>query len=670
MLDRRLLDAYAKIWQSHNNEFYKDTDTPAYINGITNCLNGFIEDKAKAAQENTFEELIKDCSDGGALYKGLEEAAPGQRTWAAVFAFGALMQHRKKQLESTSQELPITSTNEINFIEKTTKSLSRGWATWATNKYTIFLQATSRTLITQAINDTLADMKTWINSIEPNQQTEEEFSKTIIAAATLVNLLQTKLKEQKNLINPYLPEAIKDFEEMKKTLMLKQPKLAISILKEDNKENNELLAELFTQDANNNRALKLIQDNPSLIDSLSLIKRIPDKFTQFLAQNSELSLSLINKEDLKTEQKIFIISALLKNKPEYIKILLDNNVSEVKYVLEQDSRLVKSIKEWYGTQEPQEEHAKTSELLHSFNTPIGALSTVRNTLEKIYSEQDIHYPNSLTDKKKRLDIFHKFIEQAKLGILDHTRFQLLYGTEANMNRLCQDLDLSLNSELHANLLNSTQDSFKKANLNSIQGIQAGFVALSNYLINSQWNSIEEIIKSPGLQEQFDNARKYTEVKLNTYNDILPRLKEQIENLDSNLEQDTLEVWMKDKINIMKKVGSDTFSVNELSGQINTIELCLNSYQKELNKIESITQCITELNKTNQITNIETATLSDSMDQYIKALYQQAKILIGEQTQAPETIEEKITLMKEKIQEQIDITKKASDYFKTIETQQK
>lgn len=83
----------------------------------------------------------------------------------------------------------------------------------------------------------------WVKNLEPNKPNPQEFSEIVIAAATLVNILETKLIENKSRVESKIPNAFTVLAETKKTLMLKAPQLALSYYSQD----NELLSELLDE---------------------------------------------------------------------------------------------------------------------------------------------------------------------------------------------------------------------------------------------------------------------------------------------------------------------------------------------------------------------------------------------------------------------------------------
>ncbi|KTD06389.1 hypothetical protein Lgra_3166 [Legionella gratiana] len=643
MFTKEFLNKYAQELQTYKKATKNDAGIPSYVQGITNSLNEFFDKQSENLNGDTFKRIAEASKNGGDLFTDLEEKSGKKRTWTTVFTIGALAKLRKEKI--------IKDSPEQEHLDKIIDGLNQGWVEGFGG-----LSLSGISINKEVMNKLLGGIEGWVKSMEPNKPSPGEFSKTVIAAITLVNLLETKLIENKARVENILPDAFTSLAETKKELLLKAPQLAISYLAQDDR----LLSELLTQQPE--VALNLFKEKPSLIGSLSLIARIPDTFAKFLGNNSEFALELLSKSTDLKEQQSFIVSALLKSNPKHIETLL-NHADLVKQIVQEDRELVRSIQSWLESEEARSKNLKaveelmapfqvktTADVLAKLGTSHGAAPSLKFALENIQQKYD-EDRKPLHEKQKRLAIFSKFINQNPLNA---DRFWINYPTEEKINQLCDDLGLKPDS---------TQREFLLIHVSSSLG------SYLNKTINP-WGppKLSDIVHSEEIKSAHNLVTEALQQSLNpfkTQHSIIQSLEEQLEQLDPTLKKISLDEWIGSQQQFQQSIEARDSAnpMQEIQKQAQALTQALTCYQKELDRLNAIASSINKLKES----GVDVTEISRSLDQYVEAVYQQGEKLYGEKPEnySDLNITQKIAHLKNKIEEQIKATDTIKNKFSCL-----
>lgn len=197
------LNKYARQLQTYKGITKNDGAIPLYIQGITMSLSGFIDKQSKDLNGDTFKKTAEASSNGGELFIELEEKSGKKRTWTTVFAIGALAALRKEKIGQHSPEHEP--------LDKIIDGLNQGWVEGFGG-----LSLSGISINEEVINKLLGGIEEWVKNLEPNKPNPQAFSETVIAAVTLVNILETKLIENKSRVEGKIPNAFTVLAETKK----------------------------------------------------------------------------------------------------------------------------------------------------------------------------------------------------------------------------------------------------------------------------------------------------------------------------------------------------------------------------------------------------------------------------------------------------------------------
>lgn len=640
------LNKYARQLQTYKGITKNDGAIPLYIQGITTSLSGFIDKQSKDLNGDTFKKTAEASSNGGELFIELEEKSGKKRTWTTVFAIGALAALRKEKIGQHSPEHEP--------LDKIIDGLNQGWVEGFGG-----LSLSGISINEEVINKLLGGIEEWVKNLEPNKPNPQAFSETVIAAVTLVNILETKLIENKSRVEGKIPNAFTVLAETKKTLMLKAPQLALSYYSQD----NSLLSELL--DKQPAIALNLFKEKPSLIGSLSLTTRIAENFAKFLGNNPEFALELLGKSTDLKEQQNFIVSALLKNNPKHIEPLLSSAPNSVKQILQKDRGLVRAIQNWL---ESEEARAKDLDTVKKFMVPYqiqttadalakleeskGAAPSFKSALENIQQKYE-ERRKPFHEKQKRMAIFSKFMAQNPLNM---DRFWINYPTEKKMNQLCDDLGLEPDSIQRAHLLIHVRGS------------------VGSYL-NKKFNPwgpprLSEILHSKEIETAHNKVKSDLQQSLVSFTDQkmkIQRLAEELNQLDSTLQEISIDEWIGSQQQFQQslKTRDSDIPMREIQKHAQALIQTLTSYKNELEKLSTIALSIKKL----EDSEINITEISHSLDQYVEAVYQQGIKLYEEKPKnySELNIMQKIDHLKSKIDQKMEATNKIKDEFSQLHT---
>ncbi len=635
------LNKYALQLQTYKGTTKNDGGIPLYIQAITTSLSRFIDKQSKDLNGDTLKKAAEASSNGGELFVELEESSGKKRTWTTVFAIGALAAFRKQKIGQDS--------SEQEHLDKIIDGLNQGWVEGFGG-----LSLSGISINEEVINKLLGGIEGWVKNLEPNKPSSQEFSETVIAATTLVNILETKLTENKSRVESKIPNAFTVLAETKKTLMLKAPQLALSYYSQD----NGLLSELL--DKQPAIALSLFKENPVLIDTLSLTTRVAETFATFLGNNPEFALEALSKTTDLSSQQNFIVSALLKNNPKHIEPLLREASDSVKQILQENRSLVRAIQSWLESVEAQSKDLKsvkefmapyqvktTTDVLAKLQESKGAAPSLSLALENIQQKYD-ERRRPFHEKQKRMAIFSKFMEQNPLNI---ERFWINYPNEKKMNQLCDDLGLEPHSIQRAHLLTHVRGSVgsylnKKIN-------PWGPPRLEEILHSKEIETANNQVKSD-LQQLF--------ISLTKQKTQIQKLTQELNQLDSTLQEISIDEWIGSQQQFQQsiKTRDSDKPMQEIQKHAQALIHALTGYQTELEKIRTIALSINRLENP----EINITEISQSLDQYVEAVYQQGIKLYGEKPEnySELNIIQKIDYLEGAIKKQIEATNKIKDDF--------
>ncbi|ARM32102.1 hypothetical protein B0B39_00470 [Legionella longbeachae] len=634
------LNKYAQQLQTYKGTTKTDGSIPLYIQGITTSLSGFIDKQSKDRDGNTFKKIAEASSNGGELFIELEQKSGKKRTWTIVFSIGALAAFRKEKMESNSPER--------EHLDQIIDGLNQGWVEGFGG-----LSLSGISINQEVINKLLGGIEGWIKNLEPNKPDVHKFSETVIAAITLISILETKLIENKSRVEGKIPNAFTILAETKKTLMLKAPQLALSHYSQD----NGLLSELLEKQPA--IALSFFKENPSLVGSLSPATRVTETFAAFLGNNPEFALELLRNPSLK-EQQNFIISSLLKSKPEYIEPLLSSAPDSVKQILHENRNLVRAIQNWL---ESEEAHSKDLNTVKAFMVPYqvktttdalaklqeskGAAPSLCLALEKIQQKYD-ESRKPFHEKQKRMAIFSKFMKQIPLNM---DRFWINYPNEKKMNQLCDDLGLEPDSIQREQLLTHVRSS------------------LGSYL-NKKFNpwgppTLPDILHSKEIEAANSKVQSDLEQSLTPFTNQkkqIHELEKELKQLDSTLPEISIDEWIGSQQQFQQSINSSDsdMPMQEIQKHAQALIHVLTSYKTEMEKIRTIALSIQTL----ATLGINITEISQSLEQYVEAIYQQGIKLYENKPEnySKLNIIQKIDYLENKINEQIKTTNEIKRKF--------
>jgi hypothetical protein len=622
MFEKPFLENFArKLQKSEYNKSQKaDPLIPNYIDGIVNCLNGYITRYASSPNENTFQQLAE---GNGALCAELDDKSKKNKIWTSFFAIGVLANHRQQQIPEESPE-----TEHLKLI---IDGLQQIWGEG------FILMGLPPKLNQVAVNNVLAGMEKWVEALELDTPSPEIYSKEVIAMSMLVNVFETSLQENRTQVESYLPSAFATLANIKKLLILKNPELSMSRIKKDN---GLLKAFLSEQPV---IAQTIFSKSKSLVHDLAFIKPVPDFFRAFLETSPEFAFGLLERNQ-PAELNDIIVPILLRKAPHHIGTLITVVPDLVNKILKSDRALVHFILDWRDSVAGQQLDSRDSNAIDVFMAPFKIKSTAdilfslqakkaAPTLMEALDSAEQSYKRSikyleLVARKERLNAFRIDKFEGITRSFDVSEFWEQYPNRAAIEQLCDDLGLASNSPQRAHLLSHVNVSLKNVGLSWDGGrtlISAGLSYLNttfNPELTGGAPSLEFIITSQTIQSAKINAERTVETILSGYSILdtqLANVKEKINALDSSLKEITVEDWILSHSNFTELV-SDNSKMWRAAIDMEVLQDGLDKYKRELDTLVLLVKSIDRLGEL----GVDVHDLSKSLEQYIEALYQQGQ----------------------------------------------